>query len=185
MSAAFRIETDRLVMREFSLEDVDAMWELNSDPDVIQYTGDRSFTNRQEVIDLITGYDQYSKYKMGRWSMSLKATGEYIGWCGIKYLADLDETDLGFRLMKKFWDKGYATESSVAALSYGFDQLALKSILGRAAKDNIRSIRVLKKLGMVYEKDFFEHDRVCEQHRLTNEMWNKQKEILPGRNVNP
>lgn len=172
------IETERLVMREFNQDDVDSMFELNSDEEVTRYTGDQRFEDKTEVIRLIDTYDEYERYKMGRWSLLLKSTGDYIGFCGLKYLAELNEADLGFRLMKKYWNQGYATESSVAALNYGFDTLQLEKIVGRAASENTRSLRVLEKLGMVFETDFREHGRPCRQYMLTGNGWSKHKELF-------
>ncbi len=183
MPRDFKIETERLIMREFSSDDVDGMFELNSDEEVIRYTGDTAFADKQTVLNLINGYEQYSKYKMGRWTVLLKSSGEYIGFCGLKYLSDINETDLGFRLMKKYWNKGYATEASVATLDYGFDTLKLEKIVGRAATDNLRSLNVLQKLGMVFEKDFVAH-RACQQFRITQGAWRKQRELISASKTN-
>ena len=109
--------------------------------------------------------------------MLLKSSGDYIGWCGLKYLSDINETDLEFRLMKKYWNKGYAIESSVAVLNYGFDILKLDRIVGRAASENVRSINVLQKLGMVFEKSFVAH-LPCRQYEITQSAWYKQREKM-------
>lgn len=97
--------------------------------------------------------------KMGRWAVHLKSTGEFIGWCGLKYVKDADETDLGYRFFEQYWGKGYATESAKAVLDYGVHTLKLENIIARAAKANPASIKVIKKIGMVYlEDDMCKHD---------------------------
>jgi RimJ/RimL family protein N-acetyltransferase len=63
-----------------------------------------------------------------------KETDAYLGWCGLKFLDDLQETDIGYRFHKKYWGRGYATESAAACLKYGFEKLNLKKIIGRAMK---------------------------------------------------
>ena len=149
-----RLETPRLLLRQFIEEDAEAMFLLNADPDVIKYTGDKPFNTVEESLDLIRNYDQYSKYKQGRLTVILKETNEILGWCGLKYHVDSNETDIGYRLKKAAWNKGYATEAAIASLKYGFKDLHLKEIVGHAMKDNLPSIRVFEKIGMIYVKDF-------------------------------
>ena len=89
---------------------------------------------------------------MGRFSTFLKSDNSFIGWCGLKY-HEGDIIDLGYRFIKKYWGQGYATESSIASLKYGFEELGVKKIIGEAMKTNPASIKVLQKIGMVYIKD--------------------------------
>ena len=92
------------------------------------------------------------KMEYGRWACIDKSNNEYLGWCGLK-LNEQDMVDIGFRFFRKYWGKGYATESAKACLEYGFEELEIKEIIGRVAKDNIASIRVLEKLKMEYWKE--------------------------------
>lgn len=170
ISSDFKIETERLILRPWTLDDADRMFELNADPEVVKYTGNDAFKDKQEVIHLISGYEQYTKYNMRRWTVELKHNKEYLGWCGLKFIR-ADEIDLGFRFFRKHWGKGYATESAMAALHHGFETLALNKIFGRAVKENVRSLHVLKKLGMTYEKYFESHGYLCEQYIMTKETW--------------
>ena len=96
---------------------------------------------------------QYTLYNHGRWAVHLKDGLQFIGWCGLKYVAERNEVDLGYRFMKKFWGKGYATEAASASLKYGFDRLDIKQIIGRALPGNLASIKVLEKCGMQYLGD--------------------------------
>ena len=154
------IETDRLYLREFTIDDAQLLIDLNSDSDVTRYTGDGPVKNMEEAKRILTEiiFPQY-KNKIGRWAVHLKETDEFIGWCGLKFIADTEEIDLGYRFFKTKWGRGYATESAKAVLNYGVMVLGLKNIVAKAAKENTASIHVIKKLGMVYLKDeLCEHD---------------------------
>ena len=148
------IETSRLYLKEFTIKDAESMYLLNYDPEVIKYTGDVSFNTIAEAKSLIENYNHYQMYGFGRWSVFLKQTNEYIGWCGLKYSVDKDEHDIGFRFFKEQWNKGYATEAALSCLDLGFEKFGMKKIVGRAMIDNIGSIKVLQKIGLKYEKTF-------------------------------
>ena len=83
-----------------------------------------------------------------------KENDEFLGWCGLKFTEKLNEYDIGFRFFKKYWNKGYATESAKSCINYGINKLKMTEILGRAMKDNIASIKVLEKIGLQYKKNF-------------------------------
>lgn len=149
-----RIETPRLYLREFNIEDAQLLIDLNSNPNVTRYTGDGPVKDLEEAKRILTDiiFPQY-KNKMGRWAVHLRSNDEFIGWCGLKFIAEDNEIDLGYRFYENHWGKGYASESAKAVLEYGLNTLKLKNIIARAAKDNVASINVIKKLGMVYLKD--------------------------------
>lgn len=145
------LETSRLTLKPGTLADAPHLLQLNSDPDVVRYTGDASLFNLLEAEKVVKErlIPQFEKYKMSRFSVFLK-DGTYIGWCGLKYFPEQDEVDLGYRFMKKFWGKGFATEASLACLEYGFETLKLKRILAKAMPDNVGSLKVMQKLGMTF-----------------------------------
>lgn len=145
-------ETKRLLLREFHLSDSAELFLLNSDPDVIRYTGDPPFESINEAKNFVKNYSEYKKNGYGRWAVILKETNSFIGWCGLK-LNEENMVDLGFRFYKKNWGRGYATEAAEASLEYGFNELNLDLIIGRAALDNTASIKVLEKLNMRYWKN--------------------------------
>ncbi len=153
------LETSRLRLFEFTLADAQLIFDLNEDPEVIRYVGDRRCENleaaRAVLSDIIL--PQYKLYSMGRWAVALKDTHEIIGWCGIKYLTESKEYDLGYRFFQKHWGNGYATESAIAVLEYGHTQLGLKTIVGKADSGNTASINVFRKLGMKFERSGEEH----------------------------
>ncbi|SMC97143.1 GNAT family N-acetyltransferase [Pedobacter nyackensis] len=145
------LSSERLYLKQMNVADAQNMFILNSDPEVIQYTGDVMFTSVEDALNLINNYDQYEKYKMGRLSLFDKVSGEYIGWCGLKYLEDRNQVDIGYRLLKKHWGKGYATEAARVCLDYGFNTLNLKEIIATAMLENPASINIFRKLGMKYD----------------------------------
>jgi len=148
------VETDRLLLREFELGDAENFYKLNLNPNVTKYTGNIAFKDINEAKYFLENYSDYQKNGFGRWAVINKSNQEFLGWCGLKYDEDLDETDIGFRFFEHFWDQGFATESARACINYGFKELGLKTIIGRAMKENSASIKVLEKIGLQYIKDF-------------------------------
>ena len=114
------IETDRLLLRKFTEDEATLLYELNPDPEVIRYTHDpiADVDHAKNVLNEVI-LPQYVLYNHGRWAVRLKSNLEFIGWCGLKYLSETNEVDLGYRFMQKFWGKGYATEAAVACMSMG------------------------------------------------------------------
>lgn len=145
------LETKRLKLRELDLIDAKDFYDLNSNPNVIKYTGDSAFKSIDEAKKFLENYQDYKLNGYGRWAVILKETNQFIGWCGLKL--DDKETDIGFRFFEEDWNKGYATESAIACVDYGFEELKLRRIIGRAMKKNVWSIRVLEKIGLQYERD--------------------------------
>ena len=148
------LETPRLLLREFDIDDAQSFYDLNLNPNVIKYTGNSAFKDIEEAKEFLNNYSDYKENGFGRWAVINKATKEFIGWCGLKNDKKTDETDIGFRFFETFWNQGFATESAKACINYGFENLKLKTIIGRAMKENTASIKVLEKIGLHYEKDF-------------------------------
>lgn len=145
------IETDRLYLREFALQDADFLFTLNNDEEVLKFTGDSAFIDESEAITFLNNYNDYEKNGFGRWVVVKKDTDEAIGWNGIK-LNEENLIDIGFRFYRKEWNKGYATESSLGVLDYSFNKVGCDKIIGRASINNIPSIRVLEKIKMNFWK---------------------------------
>lgn len=147
------LETNRLLLRELNPNDAENFYRLNLNPNVIKYTGNSAFKNTQEARDFLENYQDYKLNGYGRWAVINKETNKFVGWCGLKFEEMENKTDIGFRFFEEEWNKGYATESAMACLNYGFEKLNLKQIIGRAMKENTGSIKVLEKIGLKYEKD--------------------------------
>ncbi len=154
MNPSIILETERLLIREHVLSDAPFFFELNSNYNVVKYTGDVAFNNLEEAENIVRYVmNQYKENGYGRWLVAEKKTNNPIGWCGLKFHSDTNETDIGYRLLESAWGKGYATESAKACINYGFKHFHLNHIVGNAMKENIASIHVFKKLGMTYLND--------------------------------
>lgn len=154
------IETDRLLMRDFIDEDVQSMFEMDSDPEVHTFLGNKPITNLEEAkttIDYIKS--QYIENGIGRWAVVEKRSGEFIGWSGFKLISDIvnERTgyyDLGYRFLKKNWGKGYASETAMALLNHGFMELGFTEIVGIADIAHTASNVILKKVGLIKRNEF-------------------------------
>jgi len=142
-------ETPRLILRQFTEADAPLIRQLNSEPGVLKYIPEEIPESEEDARKIITDIilPQY-KNNLGRWAVHIKHNNEFIGWCGLKWLKETDEIDLGYRFMPAAWGKGYATEAALHTLNYGLQQLQLKKIIAHAHIDNIGSQKVLEKIGM-------------------------------------
>jgi len=146
------IRTERALLRRFTPEDLEAFFRLGSDPEVVRYTADPGggLRDREHAREILASHPiaDYAKYGYGRMAVVWKKTDAVIGFCGLKYLDDLDEVDIGFRLLPEFWGMGLATETGRAVLDHGFADLGLDEIIAFVLPANAGSIRVLEKLGL-------------------------------------
>lgn len=144
-------QTPRLILRQITIEDAPLILELNSDPEIVKYVHEPTLKNVEQAQKIIQDIilPQY-KNNLGRWAIINKKNNQFMGWCGLKYRPELDEIDLGYRLMQQYWGKAYATEAAQHTLDYGFNHLKLSLITGRAHIENIASVKVLEKIGMQF-----------------------------------
>lgn len=163
------LETERLYLREFLIEDGFFFYHLNMDSDVIKYTGDSAFNSVKEATAFIENYSDYARNGFGRWAVCLKESNAFIGWCGLKKDTEINEVDLGFRFFKKHWGKGYATEAALACVNYGFMQLHLSEIIGRAYIKNKPSIKVLEKCNLILKEKFLYDDKPAVLYTIKND----------------
>jgi ribosomal-protein-alanine N-acetyltransferase len=153
------LETKRLILREILEEDIEGMYDLDSDPLVHRYLGNNPINNREEAKAIIANVrKQYDENGIGRWALIDKLTKEFIGWSGLKYEKQVRQEmhyyDIGYRLRRKFWGKGIATESALAALKYGFEVMNLAEIYGGAHIENIASNKILNNIGLKFIETF-------------------------------
>ena len=162
-------ETPRLILRRFTEEDAALLLYLNRDPEVIKYVHESPLETEEQALNIIRNIilPQYEN-DLGRWAIHIKESMEFIGWCGLKYLPKNDETDLGYRLVKKEWGKGIASEAAQHTLQYGFNQLKLELITGKAHKENTASLNILEKLGMQFIREEIEDGCPIKVYTLAN-----------------
>lgn len=159
------IETPRCVLRPFTLADAEALNAVNSLTEVMRYTAPVEDSIEKTQQYLVEGpLADYEKFGYGRHACIHKETDKLIGFCGLKYLPDFDETDIGYRLLPDYWGKGLATETSLEVMAYAKSNLGLKRIVGWAMPDNQASINVFPKLGMHYEKNIMVMGTECVQY---------------------
>jgi ribosomal-protein-alanine N-acetyltransferase len=164
------IETERLLMRKFTLEDLPKLIELRSDEEVIRYLGGHRLQNPEAIEKRLRAYlDAYEKCGYGVCAVVWKATGEMIGWSGLMPLEDTGETEVGFGMIKEFWGKGIGTEAARGWLRYGFETVGLNRIVGVAVPENAGSRRILEKCGMRYEKNEVHYGLECVFYAISKE----------------
>ncbi|MEG4853987.1 GNAT family N-acetyltransferase [Microcoleus sp. B5-D4] len=153
------IETARLYLRQFRPEDLDDLYRIYSDPETMKYlTGVR--TREATEIAIHTMLKRWEQNNFGMWALVHKIDCKMIGRCGLAFLDQTPEVELGYALDKVYWNQGLATEASLASLNYGFKILDLERIVAIARPENIASQRVIQKVGMKYEKNahYYETD---------------------------
>lgn len=153
------IETERLQMREFVLGDTDAVFEFQTNPDVIRYMGgDGAVVTREDAERIIRDiwFVEYKKYGYARYALVHKGDQRVIGFCGLKFEPEAGLPDIGYRMLPDYWGQGLATEAALALLEYARDVLHLEKFFGEVVEQNVASINVLEKLGLrhvdTYEK---------------------------------
>ena len=147
------LETERLTLRQFTAEDAPFILELVNEPSFIQNIGDRGVRTLSDAVRYIeTGpVASYARNGFGLYLVQLKESGESIGMCGLIKRAALEDVDIGYAFLPKFWSEGYAVESALAVKEQAHS-LGLRRLVAIVDPANIGSIRVLEKLGLVFEK---------------------------------
>jgi RimJ/RimL family protein N-acetyltransferase len=147
------LETPRLTLRQFTENDVDNLFNLNSDPAVMRYlTGGRP-TPREEIRDQVLPFHLavYGRLdRLGTWAAESSASGEFLGWFHFRPDPDGDITniELGYRLRRPAWNLGYATEGSRALINRGFTELGVERVFAHTMTLNAASRHVLEKCGL-------------------------------------
>lgn len=159
------LTTSRLLLRPISLDDLDAKFAISQHPDVYQFDGFVRLENEQKRprtrdewrIKLEQRVAEFALQGFGQWAMVLQETGVFIGWAGLQfYLLDAGssstpEIELFYGQSRSYWGKGYATEACQALIQYGFTTLKLCRITSVAARENLHSLNVMRRVGMRLE----------------------------------
>ncbi len=146
------LETERLIIRRYTPDDLEELIEMRTDPDVYRYLGGTERQNRVEITKRLKFYiDCYEKFGFGVCAMIWKETGENIGGSGLQPLENTGEIEVGYSLKKPFWRMGIGYECANAWLKHGFENAGLERIVAVAVADNIGSWRIMEKCGMKFE----------------------------------
>jgi RimJ/RimL family protein N-acetyltransferase len=148
-----------LLLRRFSLADADNLVRLDADPDVMRFVNGGVATSRDEIEhEVLPAFlDYYQRYEgYGFWAVIEKATGEFAGWFHFRpgQAAAPGEVELGYRLRKPTWGRGYATEGSRALIRVGFTEFEVRRVTAEAMAVNTASRRVMEKAGLRLVRTF-------------------------------
>lgn len=148
------IETERLRHRKLRMEDLSDLMTIVGDSEVMKYLGVEggvplSLEEAEDTLNKMIAF--WEQRGFGRWAVLEKTSGRMIGLCGLRLLEDTPE--LFYAFARETWGQGLATESARACLRYGFEELGFDRIVAASRHANAASLKVLKKIGMRYEKE--------------------------------
>jgi 3-dehydroquinate dehydratase / shikimate dehydrogenase len=185
------LKTKRLILRPWCEEDLEPFARMNADPRVREYF---SSILSKEVSDQHARYhrDYIQTHGWGFWAVEVPNVAKFIGFIGLEevYFSAhfTPAVEIGWRLAFDYWGHGYASEGAKACLQYGFETLKLKEIVAYTATNNKRSIRVMKKMGMIHSpSDDFDHPDLSPDsevrrmvlYRIKQKQWQQQQKLPP------
>jgi RimJ/RimL family protein N-acetyltransferase len=187
------LETQRLILRRFTLADVDNLVDLDADPEVMHFVTGGIPTTREEIEheylpDFLAYYEQYEGY--GFWAVIEKQSGDFLGWFHLRPREDdtSDEAELGYRLRKSAWGQGYATEGSRALIRKAFTDLGTQRVTAETLVVHTASRRVMEKAGLSFVRAFhqpwpypIEGDELGDvEYALSRQDWERQQPSVSG-----
>jgi RimJ/RimL family protein N-acetyltransferase len=180
---SLELHTARLLLRPWRDEDAKPFAAMFADPAVMEFLGP---PQDRVAIDAIVGRVRahFERHGFGWWAAELKETGAFIGFIGLSHIPFeapfTPAVEVGWRLASAYWDNGYATEGARAALEAGFTQSGLSEIVSITVPANVRSRRVMERIGMTHDPaEDFDHPRLAEGdplrrhvlYRITQAQW--------------
>ncbi len=170
MSNAPELHTERLVLREWRDADLDPFAALNADPEVMRFMP--KLLSRDECAARIQSFrDHFRDHGFGLWAVEVRGLAPFVGFVGLnipRFEAPfMPSVEIGWRLAHEAWGNGFATEAARAVIAFGFNELALQEILSYTVPENVRSRRVMERLGMRHDPaGDFDHPLLAEGHPL-------------------
>jgi ribosomal-protein-alanine N-acetyltransferase len=141
------LQTEHVTLRPLTIDDIDPLYAITNVDGMMRYFPNTAPPTRERVEKWINiQFEHWAKHNNGWWALEVENT--FAGWCGLQYLPDTDEMEVGYLLAKPFWGKGYATEASRVSVEFGFRNFDYPFIVGIVHPENIGSQRVLEKSGM-------------------------------------
>jgi RimJ/RimL family protein N-acetyltransferase len=144
------LRTDRLILRRWRDTDLEPWAAMNADPEVREHLGEL-LTREQSDASVAAFQAEFDERGYGWWAVEVQSTGEFIGFAGLDKVDDdvpFTGVEIGWRLARKAWGNGYASEAARAVLAYGFETLNLPEILAITTATNVRSQAVMRRIGM-------------------------------------
>lgn len=153
MKKNFPLVTERLTLRPFTMNDREELFTITQEPNIFQYFPTKAAWAMEKVEKAIQHQiDHWRQFGYGLWAVTLTNTGQLMGWCGLEFLPEMNETEVGYLLSREFWGQGYATEAAKASVHFGLHEIELKEIIGLTDPQNIASQRVLEHCGLVFTR---------------------------------
>lgn len=153
------LETDRLLLRRFTADDLENLVSLHGDPEVMRYINGGQPVSRAEVCatvlpGMLASYERFAGF--GFWAAVERVSGDFLGWFELRptETSGPGEVELGYRLCRSAWGKGYATEGARALVRKGFAELGVVRIFATTMAVNTASRRVMEKVGLRYVRTF-------------------------------
>ncbi|WP_413575741.1 GNAT family N-acetyltransferase [Bdellovibrio sp. HCB290] len=157
------IETERISLREFIATDESELLDLDGDPEVMKYLTNGVASSKEDIqrfMNRVSRQLKDSNGKYGVWAAIEKESNQFTGWFHLfpsrEEPNNFQKLFLGYRLKRKFWGKGYATEVSKALVQKAFEQYETKEVCAQAMKANLRSQQVMINVGMTFKHEFLE-----------------------------
>ncbi|WP_298223215.1 GNAT family N-acetyltransferase [Flavobacterium sp.] len=169
---SFVLETERLLMREFRASDNEALFAMDTNPNVHRYLGNQPLIKIEECDAYIKSIQkQYLENGIGRYVVILKETQEIIGWAGLKLITEPENNhvnfyDIGYRFAEAYWGKGYGYEAAKAWLDYGFNEMKIPAVYASAHIDNVGSNKILQKIGLKQNGQYLHYNMLCNWYEL-------------------
>jgi RimJ/RimL family protein N-acetyltransferase len=189
MGMHVHLETERLILRRFTPDDVDNLVQLDGDADVMLYlTGGRLTPSDEVEADVLPAFLGYYERgdDYGFWAVVEKSSGDFLGWFHFRPGEGQpdDEPELGYRLRKDAWGKGYATEGSVALIAKGFTELSVRRVVASTMVVNTGSRRVMEKSGMRLVRTFHQDwpyaipgdEQGDVEYAITRQQWEEREQ---------
>ncbi|MEW6736794.1 MAG: GNAT family N-acetyltransferase [Acidobacteriota bacterium] len=175
------LNTERLHLRKFIPTDLEAFYQLNSDLEVIKYIRPGSpFTKAEVETWLKIKIRHWQEHHFGIWVMEYKQDNSIVGFCGLQYLENTSQVEVGYRLAKRYWQQGLATEAAKASIQYGFDIINLNEIVGITHPENLKSQRVLTKIGLSYRKEAYFYNTDVKYFSISRAEYNNSAFYKPN-----
>ncbi len=170
------IETKRLLLREYQMDDFNDLYEILSDPETMKHYP-KPYDEKGTIRWLEWSINNYKQYGFGLWAIVLKETGEFIGDCGIT-LQNIDNEllpEIGYHINKKHWKKGYAKEAGIAVRDWGFNNTNYECLYSYMNTTNIASFSTAASLGMKRAKEYYDGEENLFVYMIRKDDWNNIK----------
>ena len=166
------LHSERMTLRPFSMDDCTPLHQIMAEPGMMQYFPNPNPPERSRVEQLIVRQlTHWEERGYGWWALELLDTKQFIGWCGLQYLPETGENEVGYLLEKTHWGLGLATEAGRISLDFGFNHLNFGKIIGIVHPGNIASQRVLEKLGLSSPTKSYYFGMNCLRFAITRQQY--------------